>query len=301
VSLKEALEANRNNPTEITILNYKTKKTRKITVCPCDDWGGVGMLGLMIANDSFDTADERVVRVLCVFSQSPAETAGLHPFVDYILGTERCIFQGLDAFEDFVMRHLDQEIRLRVYNSNICQVREVIITPTENWSESNDQGVLGCEVSSGILHKIPDVLQETIITAHESTFSEFVNLDAGVEAAQRRQDNQDGVVVSTDVSISLDAGRKTAQVPSEKPDVLVPNDLIKCSAVEGLKSTEIICLSDALKQTDAASVQGAVEGTDTLVTQKSEPVMDGESVNVQEHAVCEVGGSLSVDENVHPV
>jgi len=35
--LKEALESNRNKKTELTILNYKTMKERKVEVCPCDN------------------------------------------------------------------------------------------------------------------------------------------------------------------------------------------------------------------------------------------------------------------------
>jgi len=168
VSLKEELQANINKPTELTILNYKTLKTRKITVCPSDDWGGVGLLGLIITYDNFRTADERVVRVLSVYPDSPAMLAGLHPFVDYILGTDSCIFHGIDSFETYISSNVNVDLTLRVYNSKICQVREVKIRPTSGWSNAYRQGILGCEVSSGLLHKVPDVPSETCITVRET-------------------------------------------------------------------------------------------------------------------------------------
>jgi len=168
VTLKEELQANSNKPTELTILNYKTLKTRKITVCPSDDWGGVGLLGLIITYDNFRTADERVVRVLSVYPDSPAMIAGLHPFIDYILGTESCIFHGIDSFEEYISGNIDVELTLRVYNSKMCQVRQVKIRPTSNWGNSSSQGILGCEVSSGLLHKVPDVPSESCITVRET-------------------------------------------------------------------------------------------------------------------------------------
>jgi len=168
VTLKEELQANSNKPTELTILNYKTLKTRKITVCPSDDWGGVGLLGLIITYDNFRTADERVVRVLSVYPGSPAMIAGLHPFVDYILGTESCIFHGIDSFEEYISGNVDVELTLRVYNSKMCQVRQVKIRPTSNWGNSGSQGILGCEVSSGLLHKVPDIPSESCITVRET-------------------------------------------------------------------------------------------------------------------------------------
>jgi len=167
VNLKEELSTNCNKPIDLTILNYKTLKTRKITVCPSDDWGGVGLLGLIITYDNFKTADERVVRVLSVHPGSPAECAGLHPFVDYILGTESYIFHGIGSFEDYISSNIEVELTLRVYNSKLCQVREVRITP-RYWGNSDSKGVLGCEVSSGLLHKVPDLPDGACLTIRET-------------------------------------------------------------------------------------------------------------------------------------
>jgi len=194
VTLKEELQANCNKPTELTILNYKTLKTRKITVCPSDDWGGVGLLGLIITYDNFKTADERVVRVLSVFPDSPAMLAGLHPFVDYILGTDSCIFHGIDSFEEYISNNVDLDVTLRVYNSEVCQVREVKIRPTSQWGNATSQGILGCEVSSGLLHKVPDVPGETcIITVRETIGPDVIvgsNLEANVgEAGDHHANN----------------------------------------------------------------------------------------------------------------
>jgi len=179
VSMKEELESALHKPTELTILDYKTNKTRSIEVCPSQDWGGVGLLGLIIANDDYKTADERTVRVLNVFNDSPAQNAGLHPFVDYILGTENKIFNGIDGFEGFILSSEGIDVRLRVYNSNLRQVREVILRPSRDWG-NEEGGLLGCEVGSGLLHKIPDLLPGNKITAHPGTMAEFVMSGTGI-------------------------------------------------------------------------------------------------------------------------
>jgi len=215
VSLKEELQINCNKPTDLTILNYKTLKTRKITVCPSDDWGGVGLLGLIITYDNFKTADERVVRVLSVHPDSPAELAGLHPFIDYILGTESCIFNGIDSFEDYVSSHVNVELTLRVFNSKLCQVREVRIRPTINWGNSNSRGILGCEVSSGLLHKIPDLPNGACITVRQ-TQVESVPPAAGEETMQMTNlDTNNGEAGETVENVSAIGENSNVNIPTQ--------------------------------------------------------------------------------------
>jgi len=209
--LKTELESNRYKQTKLSVLNYKTSKVREVEVWPSDNWGGIGILGLMIANDNYATADERVIRVLNVFPESPADAAGLHPFVDYVLGTNSRIFEGLDDFEEFVVQRQDMEIRLIVYNSNICQVRDVRITPTSSWSAANDQGVLGCEVSSGLLHKIPDVLPETVITVHEGLSSYIGDIAYQVIKPSNKEDIP---ICSSDINFSVKEVAETAPLVS---------------------------------------------------------------------------------------
>jgi hypothetical protein len=218
VSLKEELQANTNKPTELTILNYKTLKTRKITVCPSDDWGGVGLLGLIITYDNFRTADERVVRVLSVYPDSPAMLAGLHPFVDYILGTDSCIFHGIDSFETYISGKVDVDVTLSVYNSQMCQVREVKITPTCGWGEAHSQGILGCEVSAGLLHKVPDVPSETCITVRDTIAPED-------KMASNPQENRGEARDHLPVQVNTETNN--ANTPPELP----PSEVVETSAI----------------------------------------------------------------------
>jgi len=185
----------------------------------------------MIASDSWATADERAIRVLSVFPKSPAEAGGLHPFVDYILGNDTRIFQGLDAFEEFVVRHIDTEIELRVYNSNNCQMREVRITPTTSWSDATDQGVLGCEVSSGLLHKCPEVLPDTVITLHESLMSTLCDESCGVVSPLKCEGTR---VCSTDVKLSVEEIAEKASLVPNQPSIPLSSKIpTKQSLVEG--------------------------------------------------------------------
>ena len=52
------------------------------------------MLGVTIRFDSYDHADEHMVRILEVVPNSPAELAGLQPMTDYLLGTAETVFKG---------------------------------------------------------------------------------------------------------------------------------------------------------------------------------------------------------------
>lgn len=54
---------------------------------PSRNWPGEGMLGVTIRFDSHKDAEEQMLHVLEVETNSPAELAGLVPFKDYLLGT----------------------------------------------------------------------------------------------------------------------------------------------------------------------------------------------------------------------
>jgi len=113
--------------------------------------------------------------VLSVTRGSPAQQAGLHPYVDYILGTNTCVFHGLDSFEEFVSKNLNEEVHLKVYNSNLCQIRDVKVIPAMNWSDVQEsESVLGCEIGSGLLHKVPDIPEGAHITARDESIADFL-------------------------------------------------------------------------------------------------------------------------------
>jgi len=162
--------------TWLTLLNYKTSLERKLEIYPNKTWGGAGLLGLIIVKDDPDTADRRAVRVVSVTPESLADKAGLQPSVDFILGTESFVFTGWSGFLRHMKDHNDAELRLRVYNSRLCELREVKI-------QSMDQDLLGFELGSGQLHTLPDILPGTFIRADKSLAVEISKGCAGILAA----------------------------------------------------------------------------------------------------------------------
>jgi len=288
--LKEALESNRNKQTELTIFNYKTKKARKVEVCPCDNWGGVGILGLRITSDSWATADERMIRVMSVFPKSPAEAAGLHPFVDYIMGSDTHIFQGLDSFEAFVVRHIDTEIELKVYNSNNYQVREVRVTPTANWSQMTDQGILGCEGSSGLLHKCPEVFPDTVITIHETLMSTLCDVSCGVVSPAKEEGAR---VCSTGIKSPVkEISEKASLVPKQPSVPLSCKDPIELFLIErgALKSSKYPdLLSSTHKVQPSAKVPGlSVELCSTKIVRPASEVMESTKAKLPANGITSV-------------
>ena len=61
-------------------------------VTPNSEWGGWGLLGCRLRFDSYEDADENMIRVLEVEDKSPAAKAGLIPFKDYLLGSLDQVF-----------------------------------------------------------------------------------------------------------------------------------------------------------------------------------------------------------------
>jgi len=143
----------------ITVYNSKCRKLRNLSFTPCKNWGGEGLLGLTIKFDSFDGSEDSVIHVLDVNPDSPAEKAGLVEDVDYIIGTPYMVFENLDELYDLVADsvgdHEDgqfEELELYIYNMETDMIRKVFLTPSQEWG---GEGVLGCGVGHGFLHRIP--------------------------------------------------------------------------------------------------------------------------------------------------
>jgi len=193
-----SLAKNNTKQTRLTVFNYKTRTERVLEICPHENWGGAGLLGLIIAMDDFATADRRAVRVLSVTPDSPAALAGLNPLVDYILGTDCFIFYGRNGMFQHLDENMNSELRLRVYNSRISEVREVKITAA-------DQSNVGWELASGQLHRIPDPLPGTIITAASSVSVEISKGCAGILVAQlgEASKDDDGPILMSDMNLTI--------------------------------------------------------------------------------------------------
>lgn len=113
----------------------------------------------------------QVWHVLEILEGSPAESAGLVPFGDYILGYSGGVLHKESDFYKLIEEHVDKPLRLFVYNADFDVTREVVIVPNRAWSSSSSSssstlngetlgavgggGLLGCGVGYGVLHRIP--------------------------------------------------------------------------------------------------------------------------------------------------
>lgn len=103
-----------------------------------------------------------VYHVLEIQPNSPAEHCGLLPHADYIIGANDGLFAtgGEDLFSRVITSIYnrnpnDSKIQLYVYNHDFDVVRPVTIFPHTSWGGN---GILGCGVGYGYLHRLPQVV-----------------------------------------------------------------------------------------------------------------------------------------------
>lgn len=125
---------------------------------PSDTWGGAGLLGVTIRLDNYGGADERLIRILTVEHNSPAAIAGLVPEQDYLLGTVGESLEDTQSLANLLAVHVDRVIEFYVYNTNSDVVRVVPLMPTWSWG---GKGLLGAEVGTGYLHRLPHSARNT--------------------------------------------------------------------------------------------------------------------------------------------
>ncbi|XP_037039390.1 Golgi reassembly-stacking protein 2 [Bradysia coprophila] len=150
-TLKELLKKNVENSIKMTIYSSKTQTVREVNITPSQTWGGQGLLGVSIRFCSFEGANENVWHVLEVHPSSPAETAGLRSFTDYIIGADSILHESEDLFT-LIESHEDRPLKMYVYNTDDDTCREVNIKPYSKWG---GEGSLGCGIGYGYLHRIP--------------------------------------------------------------------------------------------------------------------------------------------------
>lgn len=135
----------------MSIYNSKTGKVRQVDIRPSKDWNGSGLLGVSIRFCSFEGANQHVWHVLQVEPNSPAEKAGLQSNVDYVIGAESILQDSEDLF-CLIEAYDGKPLKLFVYNLLTDNCREVVITPKSDWG---GEGLLGCGIGFGYLHRIP--------------------------------------------------------------------------------------------------------------------------------------------------
>eukprot|EP01032_Pedospumella_encystans_P028999 gene28999-32747_t len=158
----DLIKASEDKPLPLKIYNWKNKTFRDIILTPSRNWPGEGMLGVTIRFDSYKDAEEQMLHVLEIETNSPAELAGLVPFKDYLLGTAEKAFTDADVLFEELSDHLDRPVEFYVYNTDTDEVRVVVLMPTEDWGGEGERGILGANVAYGYLHVLPAHCCETI-------------------------------------------------------------------------------------------------------------------------------------------
>jgi len=140
------------------VYNIKSEETRLVYLIPTNNWGGAGLLGVTIRLDNYGGADERLIRILTVEHNSPASIAGLVPEEDYLLGTVSESLESTQSLADLLMAFVDTVVEFYVYNTQSDIVRVVPLMPTLSWG---GKGLLGAEVGTGYLHRLPKSVRST--------------------------------------------------------------------------------------------------------------------------------------------
>lgn len=165
----KSLEEREGSQVSLDVWNSKRQQLRQVLIVPSRQWSShpstssisgtssepaaqPSLLGLSLRLCNPSQALSHVWHVLEILEGSPAESAGLVPFGDFVIGWPGGVLQAEGDFYELVEAHTDRALRLYVYNSDYDHTREVIIVPNREWG---GEGLLGCGVGYGLLHRIP--------------------------------------------------------------------------------------------------------------------------------------------------
>lgn len=138
---------------DLTVWNCVDSKERCVKMTPTKWTGGPGLLGAAVRREPVKGAVDHVWRVVDVYRDSPADDAGLVPRSDFIVGTTAEVFRAPDALSRLMNDAAKRGIAasVLVYSSSTGRTRTVEIVPCTGWG---GDGVLGCELATGLLHRI---------------------------------------------------------------------------------------------------------------------------------------------------
>ncbi|KAL9129153.1 MAG: hypothetical protein Q9217_002328 [Psora testacea] len=136
-------------------------------------------LGLTLQWSPLAIADQ-VWHILSVTPSSPADTAGLLPYSDYIVGTPEGHVHGEAGLGELVEEYISRQLRLWVFNHEYNVTRLVTITPSRSWG---GEGALGCVLGFGALHKLPAPLSEGPVEGPGEALFEGVKLSGEQDRA----------------------------------------------------------------------------------------------------------------------
>ena len=150
-AFSEYVTRNENKEIELTFYNIATRQVRKCKITP-SKWEGEGLLGFEINQEDYLVAHNRVIRILDFFLESPLYKGGFNPKTDYILGTEKFVFDDAGEFTSFIQKNNKKPIDLLVYSSKDEKVRKLTLKPDSEWG---GVGYLGGDIGFGYIHSLP--------------------------------------------------------------------------------------------------------------------------------------------------
>ncbi|KAF8636010.1 hypothetical protein AX15_000171 [Amanita polypyramis BW_CC] len=163
--LERIVEAHEGRTLRLLVWNSKNKQTRVVPIVPSRKWSlqsdeannsdpnfSPSLLGLSMRICEPEKSTDNVWHVLDVIEGSPAESAGLVPMGDWILGWSGGVLGAENDFYDLIESHVDKPLRVYVYSYDFDTTREVVLIPNRHWG---GEGLLGCVFGYGLLHRIP--------------------------------------------------------------------------------------------------------------------------------------------------
>ncbi|TFK40635.1 GRASP55/65 PDZ-like domain-containing protein [Crucibulum laeve] len=155
--LEKIVEGHEGRTLNLVVWSSKNQQTRVVPIIPSREWSQPhfdaqnsqkpednpqpSLLGLSMRMCEPETATENVWHVLDVLEGSPAESAGLVPMGDWILGWSGGVLSAENDFYDLVEAHVDKPLRVYVYSHDFDTLREVVLIPNRHWG---GEGLLGC-------------------------------------------------------------------------------------------------------------------------------------------------------------
>ncbi|KAG8745325.1 hypothetical protein FRC10_008342 [Ceratobasidium sp. 414] len=160
-SLERVVEAREGTEVQLVVWSSKVQQARIVSLTPSRKWTSLlppppdakpSLLGLSMRLCTPEFSLDNVWHILDVHEGSPAESAGLVPYGDYIIGYSGGVLERESDFYELVEAHVDRPLRVYVYSHDFDNLREVVLVPNRMWG---GQGLLGCGVGFGLLHRIP--------------------------------------------------------------------------------------------------------------------------------------------------
>ncbi|KAL1731850.1 GRASP55/65 PDZ-like domain-containing protein [Schizophyllum commune] len=159
--LEAIVEAHEGRVLNLLVWSSKRHYTRVVPVTPSRTWSQKAaapqgakpsLLGLSMRMCEPEATMDNVWHVLDVIEGSPAESAGLVPMGDWVLGWSGGVLSQENDFYELVEAHVDKPLRVYVYSHDFDALREVVLVPNRHWG---GDGLLGCVFGFGLLHRIP--------------------------------------------------------------------------------------------------------------------------------------------------